>query len=434
MEWSRTNLKLVTDKIGDGLHGTPKYSDSGKIPFINGNNLKTGRISLDSKTKYVEKDEHERHLKDLGDRTVLLSINGTIGNVAQYRGEKVVLGKSACYLNCNDKIEPKYLAYLLRDRIFQNHINQTATGTTIKNVSLALVRNYEFENPPPKDQKAIAHILGTLDDKIELNQKINETLEEIAKAIFKSWFVDFAPVRAKMEGRPTGLPDDVSDLFPDELVESEIGEIPKGWEVKTVDNLFDISIGRTPPRKETHWFSESELDIPWVSIKDMGDAGTFITKTSEFLTSDAVSTHRMRLLPAWSILVSFKLTVGRVSITTCDMTTNEAIAHFPKSEPFPFQAYTYFYLKSFNYELLGSTSSIATAVNSKIIKAIPILSTNIELMQKFDSIVMPILEKIQLASKENQVLSELRDTLLPKLISGELQIPDAEKFLEEAGI
>lgn len=301
-------------------------------------------------------------------------------------------------------------------------------------ISQGDARAVSINLPAISDQKAIAHILGALDDKIELNQRMNETLEDIAKAIFKSWFVDFDPVRAKAEGRPTGLPDEISDLFPDAFEDSEIGEIPAGWKVVPAESLFDITIGRTPPRKEPEWFTENGLDVPWVSIKDMGDAGTFIGSTSEYLTNAAVEKHRIALLPAGSVIVSFKLTVGRVSILSVDATTNEAIAHFPKNACFPFQAFAYFYLKSFNYDALGSTSSIATAVNSKMIKAMPFLKVNDLILEKFEALVAPILSRIEVAMAECRTLSELRDMLLPKLISGELRVPDAEKFLEEAGI
>ena len=332
------------------------------------------------------------------------------------------------------KVDPLYYFYF-----FESKFGKQRIGSIVEQVAAAGIRGSDLIKlpvflPPLKQQKAIAHILGTLDDKIELNQKMNQTLEEIAKAIFKSWFVDFDPVRAKAEDRPSGLPPEISDLFPDDLVDSEIGKIPKEWKIKSADSLFEITIGRTPPRKESHWFTESEEDVPWISIKDMGNSGTFISKTNEYLTYDAVTKHRMQILPTGSVLVSFKLTVGRVSIITKDMTTNEAIAHFPPSEIFPYQNFVYFYLKEFRYDSLGSTSSIATAVNSKMIKAIPFLVATSDLTEKFEEIVSPMMERIRSATEEIQVLTDLREILLPKLISGELRIPDAEKFLEEAGI
>ena len=155
------------------------------------------------------------------------------------------------------------------------------------------------------------------------------------------------PVRAKAEGRPHWSSPEISDLFPEKLVDSEIERDSKGGIFNLPESLFDITIGRTPPRKESQWFSELRNGCPLVSIRDMGDCGTFISKTSEYLTHDAVSKHRMHKLPVGSVLVSFKLTVGRVAITTKNMTTNEAIAHFPPSDAFPYPNFAYFYLKAF---------------------------------------------------------------------------------------
>lgn len=324
-----------------------------------------------------------------------------------------------------------FVYYFSRSPVFRAYAIQSMVGSSGRQrVPNSAVANFECDLPPLAEQKAIAHVLGTLDDKIENNQKLNQALEEIAKAIFKSWFVDFDPVRAKAEGRPTGLPPEISDLFPDKLVKSEIGDIPKGWEVIVAGELFDITIGRTPPRKESHWFSEGSEGIPWISIKDMGSSGTYISTTNECLTEEAVKKHRMRVLPISTIIVSFKLTVGRVSILLQEMSTNEAIAHFPPSDKLRSQYFTYFFLNFFNYESLGSTSSIATAVNSKMIKQIPFIVPETELLILFEKMVSPIMNRVVSATRENFALTELRDTLLPKLISGELRIPDAEKLLE----
>ena len=417
------------------------------VPILKIKNVKSSGLSL-HQLDYVNEaflDTHRKYIPERGDALISMSgnrLNGSketwVGKVALFKEEATFLVNQRVGILKNkipQKANTGFLVYALSSDYWQLRFAQTATSSGGQaNLSTSQILRESVLLPSWSDQKAIAHILGSLDDKIELNHKMNQTLEEIAKAIFKSWFVDFDPVRAKAEGRPTGLPPEISDLFPDELVDSEIGEIPKGWDIKSAESLFDITIGRTPPRKEAQWFSELETDVPWVSIRDMGDCGTFISKTSEYLTHDAVSKHRMRKLPVGSVLVSFKLTVGRVAITTKKMTTNEAIAHFPPSDTFPYPNFAYFYLKGFGYEALGSTSSIATAVNSKMIKAIPFIVATSDLTEKFEETVAPMMERIRLASEETHVLSELRDTLLPKLISGELRIPDAEKFLEEAGI
>lgn len=191
------------------------------------------------------------------------------------------------------------------------------------------------------------------------------------------------------------------------------------------DEYFDISIGKTPPRKEPQWFSTNPQDVTWVSISDMGTCGLYIGSSSEQLTKEAVDRHNVKIVPDNTVLLSFKLTVGRIAITNGEMTTNEAIAHF-KTDKKEINEYLYCYLKCFNYQTMGSTSSIATAVNSKIIKGMPfVVPTDDELID-FHSVAAPMFAKIKANQTESEKLTAVRDTLLPKLMSGELDVSDID--------
>ena len=259
--------------------------------------------------------------------------------------------------------------------------------------------------PSQKAQKNIVSILSSLDRKIELNNKINADLEEMAQAIFKNWFVDFEPFK---DGK---------------FVDSELGMIPEGWKVGRADDFYQINIGKTPPRKEHKWFSTNPADKIWVSIANMGNSGIFISDSSEYLTKEAVDRHNIIMVPRNTILLSFKLTVGRVAIADKELTTNEAIARFILSDD-KYMEYLYLYLKKYDYNSLGSTSSIATAVNSKTIKGMQMLQPSDKIIDAFHIQVNPIFEKIRSLTKENSRLSLLRDTLLPRLMSGELEVPE----------
>ena len=258
-------LGEISDRIGDGLHGTPAYSENGEYFFINGNNLLDGEIIFNEKTKSCSKFEYDKYKKDLSNNTILISINGTIGNLAFYKGENVILGKSACYINIKSDVDKNFIYYALKSSKFQNYIKSQATGSTIKNVSLKLLRDYVLELPDIIQQKRISKILSNLDEKINLNNQINQTLETIAQAIFKSWFIDFEPVRAKIAAKQEGkdperaamcaisgkseaeldqlTKEDFAELqataalFPDELVDSELGEVPKGWELQQIKDI-----------------------------------------------------------------------------------------------------------------------------------------------------------------------------------------------------
>ena len=182
-DWQEVKLGEVVSVLGDGLHGTPNYSNDGGYYFINGNNIRNGKIIIkkDTKTTFIE--EYKKYKKNLNERTILISINGTLGNVALYKNEKCFLGKSICYFNVLNTINTLFIKYIVINQDFQRYINNFANGTTIKNVSLKTMREYQFLLPPLPEQKAIAEVLSSLDDKIDLLQKQNQTLE-ISKTLF----------------------------------------------------------------------------------------------------------------------------------------------------------------------------------------------------------------------------------------------------------
>ena len=190
------------------------------------------------------------------------------------------------------------------------------------------------------------------------------------------------------------------------------------------DEYFDISIGKTPPRKEPEWFSRRPTDRVWVSIADMGNCGVYIGDSSEYLTHEAVERFNVKLVPSNTVILSFKLTVGRVAITDGTMTTNEAILILKQKTLI--NEYLYCYLKEFNYQTMGSTSSIATAVNSKIIKAMPFVVPTDEELTEFHNMAEPMFMMIKSNQYENNNLSKLRDNLLPKLMSGEIDVGDVK--------
>jgi restriction endonuclease S subunit len=248
---NETTLFDISDKIGDGLHGTPIYDDNGKYYFVNGNNLDNGKIVFKKETKRVNETEYYKYKKDLGDKTLLLSINGTLGSLAKFRGENCILGKSACYLNIKNEYSLDYIYYVLLDYKFQQYIQNVANGSTIKNLSLGQIREYSFNIPDLPTQKKIASILSAYDAKIENNNKIIKNLEATAQTIFNEWFVNFHfPGHEKVK-----------------MVESEMGEIPEGWGVKSVLNVID----RIPVGKK--YDNKTALPSGKVPILDQGASG-----------------------------------------------------------------------------------------------------------------------------------------------------------------
>lgn len=297
-----------------------------------------------------------------------------------------------------------FVYYLSHFPDFKNAAIKSMVGTSGRQrAQVDVLENLKMFLPPISEQRRIASILSSLDDKIELNRKINANLEAQAQALFKSWFVDFEPFKDQP------------------FVESELGMIPEGWRVCEAQEVFNINIGKTPPRKEPEWFTESKEDNIWVSIADMGNCGVFISDSSEYLTDDAIKRFNVQMIEKDSILLSFKLTVGRVAIAATRMTTNEAIARFLLPDK-SYREFLYLYLKQYKYENLGSTSSIATAVNSKTIKGMKLLIPDFAVIERFSRNAKPLFEQIRNSQQESRRLASLRDTLLPRLMSGELKV------------
>jgi type I restriction enzyme S subunit len=435
--WPRFTIQELIDSQvitvqKDGNHGSnyPRASEFGDkgVAFLTAKLLDdAGNIDFAQAPRLSEEKAAKFKFGFIEKDDVLLSHNATVGRVAivPNYGEKVLIGTSLTHYRLNsEKLLPQYLAAFFTSKDFQNQLAAVMSQTTRNQVPITAQRKLEVVIPPIKIQEQLTRISGSIIEKISLNTQTNQTLEEMAQAIFKSWFVDFDPVKAKMNGEePEGMDAATASLFPEKLVESELGLIPEGWEVLESQKVATVAIGKTPPRKEPQWFSENPSDVTWISIKDMGNAGTYALDSSEYLTPEAVDKFNVKVIPDNTLILSFKLTVGRVAITHGEMTTNEAIAHYKLADDARVSTnFLYSYMKQFNFESLGSTSSIAKAVNSKIIKALPVIVPSKEILDSFDTLVKPLFNKIKSNQMENQNLEALRDTLLPKLLSGEIEL------------
>jgi type I restriction enzyme S subunit len=459
-DWEEVQLQDVVSKLGDGLHGTPKYSENGEYYFINGNNLENGQIVFKEKTKKVDYTQYLKYKKELNERTLLVSINGTIGNVAYYNDEKVVLGKSACYFNLKDDIDKGYVRYVLSGHYFQSYINAFATGTTIKNVSLKSMREFSFPLPPLPKQKAIAHILGSLDDKIELNRQMNETLEAMAQALFKSWFVDFDPVidNALAAGKP--IPDELLEraeqrknvqhsdtdnhairaLFPDAFeLTDEMGWIPEGWAVKNLTEISDFQNGFA---FYTTGYSDSGYKV--VDLANISTSGRFIeTHRDKHVSSEIynLAKHEKHHLQINDIVMAMTdITQAMGILGKCGKIyesnkyiLNQRIGRIRVKESININ-FLLTYLNStyqLNFLKTRVLGTVQKYVNTTHIKEMNFVVPQNAVMNKFGNIVDPIFNKMRIADEENQTLAKLRDTLLPKLLSGELRISEAAAIVDE---
>jgi len=410
---------------------TNPMPDADEGPWkITAKDVINGRINFDS-ARRTTLEAFQNYLTDksrpiVGD--VLLTKDGTLGRLAVVKEEGLCVNQSVAVLRPNRRITSIFLYYLLASPSSQNKLIADSDGSVLKHIYITRVPKMVVSVPTIKDQKAIAHILGTLDDKIELNQKMNQTLEEIAKAIFKSWFVDFDPVWAKAEGRPTGLPPEISDLFPDELVDSEIGEIPKGWvncEVRSFVKLNDQSWS-----KKNHPDSLEYLDLGSIKSNKISEIETYLW--------DEAPSRARRVLEIGDTIVG-TVRPGNRSFGFIQRSGITGSTGFAVLTPLKDEYAEFVYLgvcSDTNIERLAHLADGAAypAVSNEIILDTSLVKPTPDLVMSFHKLVSPLIQRLEVADQESTVLSALRDTLLPKLISGELRIPDAEKFLEEAGI
>lgn len=388
--------------------------------------------------------EYGKSLRDYADVTSGFRVFGTNGPIGwtgkpMADGPGVILGRKGAYRGVHFSPDPFFVidtAYYVVPKtgldirwlyyaMIHYQLGQIDDGSPIPSTTRAAVYPREIVVPPLDEQCDIARVLGALDDKIEQNQRTAQVLERLARAIFRAWFVDFEPVKAKAEGAATfpSMPQPVFDALPTRFVDSPIGPVPEGWAVKAATDVAMVAIGKTPPRKEPQWFTNDHSQMPWVSIRDMGVCGAFIRTTSEYLTHEAVERFNIRRVPDRSVLLSFKLTLGRVAIADGVITTNEAIAHFtPIFSDSIGAEYLYCYLIEFDHNKLGSTSSIATATNSKVVKGMPVLAPALSVAKSFTDLVRPMFDGLCSLARESRKVAEMRDYLLPKLLSGEVRV------------
>jgi type I restriction enzyme, S subunit len=397
MEWKEVRLGDVCSELSDGLHKAPKFIVNGEYIFVNAKNLYNGYILDNDPTKKTSHEEYLKYKKPLGKHTILYSIDGTIGNIAKYRGEKCVLGKGACYINCNPEIvESSYLYYQLQSPHFKSYIHLMSTGSTIKHISLKTMRDYVFELPSLEDQRRIASILSSLDRKIELNNKINADLEEMAQAIFKNWFVDFEPFK---DGK---------------FVDSELGMIPEGWKVGSPYEYVKVVYGA--PYKSAK-FNDNGEGLPLIRIRDLKDCNPqfytpeILPQTEYVNMGDIVAGMDAEFVPhIW------KGNTGLLNQRVCKLMpqqtsiSNLFVLYLMKPELEFVQSYK-----------TGTTvSHLGKADIDKFVVVLPPLKVVEECSKILDS----ILQRIKNISAESRTLSTLRDTLLPRLMSGELEVPE----------
>ena len=328
------------------------------------------------------------------------------------------------------QIDGTYLFYALSADVTQHQFHSFANGITRFGLRKADIGLVEIPLPPLPEQRAIAHILGTLDDKIELSRRMNETLEEMARALFKSWFVDFDPVRAKMEGRwcrgesLPGLPAEHYDLFPDRLVPSELGDIPEGWEVGVLNDTIRLLSGGTPRTSVAGYWNG---DIPWYTAKDAPGSGeVFVLETERTITEAGIQNSAATVLPHGTTIITARGTVGRLACLGRPMAMNQTCYGIRGARGYP-DLFTYWNVRTAVDQLQQRThGTIFDTITRQTFKLVETAVPLPEQAQMFESAVKGILGRILGNLQESRVLAAKRDALLPVLVSGQVRIQQCE--------
>jgi len=390
-------------------------------PVIKIRNVQDGYVDL-SGCSFVNDETAKKASSWYGEiGNTLISLTGAgVGEIGRIRdNQSGLINQRVGWVRPKDVEEEDYIYYLLR--YFKNEIIELASGSAQPNVSPKDILRIACQVPPKAERKAVGMILAKLDEKIILNNLLTTTLEDIAQTIFKSWFIDFDPVKAKMAGeQPAGMDASIAELLPDSMEESELGFIPKGWEIRKIESLCETLLGGTPSRtRDEFWGGE----IPWINSGKVNDFR--ITAASEYITEIGLQKSATKLLPkGTTVLAITGATLGQFSRLEIDSCANQSVVGIVASTDAS-NEFIYLNIKNGIQRLISAqTGGAQQHINKEDVNAFFIIYPGKKLMDAFTNVVLGMFDEIGVLLKQSNSLAAIRDSLLPRLISGELEIPE----------
>jgi len=431
-EWLTLPLQKAGIKLIDCDHRTPPAASSG-YPYVAIPQMQGGHIRL-SGVRRISPDHFREWTRKANPKAydVVLSRRCNPGETAHVSGEfEFALGQNLVLLRADgSKVHPPFLRWLVKGVEWWDEIGKFLNvGAVFDSLRCADVPNFTLTIPPKEDQQSIATFLGSLDDKIELNRKMNETLEAMARTLFKSWFVDFEPVRAKAEGRPTGLPDSIAALFPDSFEDSEFGEIPAGWSVIPFSESVEIIGGGTPKTAISEYWNGS---IPWFSVVDApSESEIWVIDTDKKITEKGLASSSTTILEIGTTIISARGTVGRVCLVGRPMAMNQS-CYGLKSMHGAKGYYTYFATKHLVDRLKQfAHGAVFDTITRDTLASVSIAKPRSEVLAAFENAIDAMMLRVRNGVFESRSLAATRDVLLPKLISGEIRLKSSGTELTE---
>jgi type I restriction enzyme S subunit len=409
-----TGGSIKTGPFGTKLKAS-EYTLTG-VPVISVGEVGSGRLRIHEDTPRVDESVWSRMPEFLlkpGD--IIFGRKGAVERSAQIQPEEdgYFLGSDGIRIRLNpDACDPRFIAYQLQTTAHKNWMLQHAGGTTMPSLNEGIIRRIPVRLKSLPEQKAIAAVLGVLDDKIELNRRMNATLEAMARALFQSWFVNFDPVRAKLDGgQPTGVDPATAALFPNEFEDSELGPIPKGWRVGKVSDCFNLTMGQSPPGET---YNETGNGLPF--YQGRADFGFRFPTRRVFCT--APTRHAM----AGDTLVSVRAPVGDINMADEECCVGRGVAavrHKTGASSFSYYAMENLEPDFARFEAEGT---VFGSINKQDFYELSSITPPAELVCAYENLASTLDAQIRILEQQSRTLSTLRDTLLPKLLAGQLRI------------
>ena len=408
---------------------TPRKTTTG-VPLITAKIVKGGRI--ESPNEFVDPDEYEdwmrRGLPQVGD--VVLTTEAPLGEVAQLQEARVALAQRLILLRGNPSVlDNTYLKFLMMSADVQSQLQSRASGTTVLGIKQSELRKVVFSLPPIKEQQAIAGILGALDDKIEQNRKTAQSLERLARATFRAWFVDFEPVKAKAAGATAfpSMPQPVFDALPTGFVDSDIGPVPEGWEVKVIGDVVTAKGGGTPSTKDAEYWDGGKHR--WATPKDMSRlAHPLLLNTERRITDAGVNSISAGILPVGTVLMSSRAPVGYLAIAGVPTAINQGFIAMVCDGPLPPTYVLNWAFASMDAIKARASGTTFPEISKKSFRAMPAVVPTFDVVAAYRQVADPLFDLLSAYVKESEQLATMRDYLLPKLLSGQVS---AESLLPE---
>ena len=438
-EWQTVRLEEIAKKIAMGPFGSNIKVDTfvpTGIPIISGKHLHGTRVDDGAGFNFIT-DEHADRLANAnvqrGD--IVLTHRGNIGQAAYIPRDsefsRYVISQSQFCMRCDrSRALPEFVAMYFKSLKGQHQLLANSSQVGVPSIAqpVTYLRTIEIRLPPLSEQRAIAHILGTLDDKIELNRRMNETLEAMARAIFKDWFVDFGPTRAKAQGRAPYLAHELWDLFPHAIDDEEK---PVGWELSQIGKEVEAFGGATPSTKEPTYWEGGENH--WATPRDLSKlASPVLLDTDRKITDAAVNKISSGLLPVGTVLLSSRAPIGYLAIAEVPTAVNQGFIAMICRKRLPNVFVLFWCYENLDFIKGISGGSTFAEISKKTFRPVPVIVPSDRTLTAYESLIRPFYERIVAITKESASLAQTRNLLLPKLISGEIRLAEAEKMSVES--